>query len=48
MMNTLKKEIHNRYNYMKRRCCDENYIGYKNYGGRNIKICNEWLNQERF
>ena len=28
---------------MKRRCNNINDKDYKNYGGRNIKICNEWL-----
>lgn len=26
----------------KRRCTDKTYKGYKNYGGRGIKMCNEW------
>ena len=34
---------------MKARCCDETNIGYKNYGGRGIKICDRWLhNYENF
>ena len=28
---------------MKRRCFNKNEKAYKNYGGRGIKICNEWL-----
>ena len=28
---------------MKSRCYDPNATGYKNYGGRGIKICDEWL-----
>ncbi len=27
---------------MKRRCRDKNVIGYPNYGGRGIDVCNEW------
>lgn len=29
--------------YMKNRCYNENCDGYENYGGRGVKICNEWL-----
>lgn len=32
------------YNNMKARCYNSNDKGYKNYGGRGIKICDEWLN----
>jgi hypothetical protein len=27
---------------MRNRCYNHNYKGYKNYGGRGIKICEEW------
>ena len=27
---------------MKNRCCNENHIEFYNYGGRGIKVCNEW------
>lgn len=29
---------------MKRRCCDSSADGYKNYGGRGIKVCFRWKN----
>ena len=29
---------------MKQRCLDKNHKNYKDYGGRGIKICDEWLN----
>lgn len=32
------------YYAMKQRCYKKNAKNYKNYGGRGIKICNEWLN----
>jgi lambda repressor-like predicted transcriptional regulator len=34
---------------MKQRCTNKNDPGYKNYGGRGISVCHEWLNSfERF
>lgn len=29
---------------MKSRCTNPNATGYKNYGGRGIKVCDRWLN----
>ena len=29
---------------MKSRCLNPNHDAYKNYGGRGIKICDEWIN----
>jgi len=29
---------------MKRRCIDENHDNYRYYGGRGIKVCEEWAN----
>lgn len=29
---------------MKYRCCNKNHTQYKDYGGRGIKVCDEWLN----
>ena len=33
---------------MKARCFNSNELAYKNYGGRGITVCNEWLNFEPF
>lgn len=30
--------------HMKQRCLNPNNSNYKNYGGRGISICNEWIN----
>lgn len=38
--------IYNVYCKMKQRCYNQNLPYYKNYGGRGIIICNEWLNKE--
>lgn len=34
--------LHSIWNNMKTRCNNKNKPDYKNYGGRGIKICNEW------
>ena len=31
---------------IKQRCYNKNYVGYKNYGGRGIKVCDRWLDKE--
>lgn len=36
--------MYQRWLGMKQRCYDVNTINYQNYGGRGIKICNEWRN----
>jgi len=33
---------------MKQRCFNPKNHGYKDYGGRGIKVCDEWLNPEPF
>lgn len=37
-----KTRLYTCYNGMKQRCYNPNSIGYKNYGGRGIKVCDEW------
>lgn len=37
------KRIRRIYRGMKDRCYNPNSASYKNYGGRGIKICDEWL-----
>lgn len=39
-----KNPIYNIWKDMKRRCLNPKFKGYKNYGGRGISICDEWLN----
>lgn len=39
---------YNSYRCMKSRCYREKDPSYKYYGGRGIKVCNEWLNIENF
>ena len=35
------------YDHMKSRCYNKNNKSYKNYGGRGIKVCDEWLDKEK-
>lgn len=37
-------KIHQTWSRMKQRCFDLNFIGYENYGGRGITVCDEWRN----
>lgn len=36
------------WNSMRQRCENPNAVGYENYGGRGIKVCDEWLIFENF
>lgn len=40
--------IYSIWSDMKRRCTDSSVVGYENYGGRGIKVCEEWTNFESF
>lgn len=42
------KKLYKRYQNIKKRCYNKNDIGYKNYGGRGIKICRKWLGKNGF
>lgn len=38
-----KSRLYTIWRDMKLRCYNEKQIGYKNYGARGIKVCDEWL-----
>lgn len=40
-------KIYKTYHSMKNRCLNPNEKIYKYYGGRGIKICNEWLDEKK-
>jgi hypothetical protein len=40
--------LYNVWSDMKTRCYNERTAAYKNYGGRGIKMCEEWLDFENF
>jgi hypothetical protein len=35
-------KIRNSYRAMKERCSLNSHVGYKHYGGRGIRVCDEW------
>lgn len=39
-------KLNKTWNSMKQRCNNSNCKQYKNYGGRGIKVCDEWLDKE--
>jgi hypothetical protein len=43
-----RSKIHTTWKHIKGRCLNEKDGSYKNYGGRGIKICDEWLTFEGF
>lgn len=42
------ENLYGRWNMMKQRCFNPNNNKYKNYGGRGIKVCEEWLDYHAF
>lgn len=40
----IKSFLFTTFEGIKKRCYDEKFRQYKNYGGRGIRICNEWMN----
>lgn len=43
-----KTSLYAVWNSMKQRCFNENSKAYKNYGGRGITVCSEWLGKDGF
>jgi hypothetical protein len=41
-------QTYNSWRAMKRRCLSPNDVRYKCYGGRGIKVCDQWLTFEGF
>jgi hypothetical protein len=42
-----KHHLYKRWSGIKRRCYNKNYAEYYLYGGRGIRICEEWLHDPR-
>lgn len=42
------KDLYRRYQGLKKRCYNKKYNGFKNYGGRGIKIAEIWLGKDGF
>ena len=46
-LSEIEKQIVRRFVYMKNRCYNINNTRYKDYGGKGITICEEWLEDKR-
>lgn len=46
-LNFTPKRLFNIFAHMKQRCYNPKSCNYNNYGGRGIKICDEWLNDSK-
>lgn len=44
--NQAHSRLYKVFNSLKQRCINPNNKGYKNYGARGIKVCEEWLDKE--
>lgn len=42
----IESGLHRSYRAMKERCYNPNYHSYHRYGGRGIKVCDEWTSAE--
>lgn len=43
---TIHKDVYSCWYMMRRRCNDVNHVSYHHYGGRGIKVCPEWDNDQ--
>ena len=43
-----RSRLYNVWSNMKRRCYDERNVSYPHYGGRGIKVCEEWIGKDGF
>lgn len=43
-----KESLYNVWKDMRQRCCNKNSTYYNRYGGRGIKICEEWNDYKKF
>lgn len=48
LRNNNRPKLYSIWVSMRQRCLNPNCVAYKNYGGRGIKICNEWAVYEEF
>ena len=48
MIKVENKQMYARWQGMWQRCMNPVAVGYENYGGRGIKVCERWLSFEKF
>ena len=46
--NLTETKLYKKWKSIKSRCFNQNHGRYKDYGGRGITVCEEWLNPENF
>lgn len=46
--NLCHTDLYKKYHQIKGECYNKNNVKYENFGGRGIKICNDWMNFENF
>ena len=48
MESNISIELHKRWSGMIKKCYDENYKRFNNYGAKGIKVCDRWHNFDNF
>ena len=48
MEHGVRSKLYNKWHSMKNRCNNTKSKDYKNYRGRGIRVCEEWLNYSKF
>jgi len=43
-----RRQAYNRWRDMVKRCTDPNHKAWKNYGGRGITVCDQWLSFDNY
>lgn len=47
-INGVREKLHRVWDAMIQRCTNPNTSGYKYYGGRGIKVCDDWFDYQKF
>ena len=47
-INNVRQKLHRVWDAMIQRCTNPNALAYKYYGGRGIRVCDEWMSYQQF